>query len=151
MDTRDTGLSTHLTQYDVPRRQRPPLYSLRDLTEDVIAVFDALGWHAAHLLGASEGGMIAQATATHHPTRVRSLTSALATPTTSLLVNRPKILPNLKALRAMHRTSKDRDAEGHACGHRPVITAKSMAAALTRPPALPGRCGYDTMQAELTR
>jgi pimeloyl-ACP methyl ester carboxylesterase len=112
IDTRDRGLSTHLTQYDVPRRRRPPRYTLPDVADDVIAVFDALGWTAGHLVGASEGGVIAQATATHHAERVRSLTSMVSTPTTSLRVNRPKVWANLKALKAMWGKSADRDAEG---------------------------------------
>ena len=112
MDTRDTGLSTHLTHYDVPRRNRPPMYSLRDIADDVVAVFDALHWPSGHLAGISEGGQIAQAVATYHPDRVRSLTSISATPTRSLRINRPKLLPNLRAFRVMRRTSPDRDAEG---------------------------------------
>jgi pimeloyl-ACP methyl ester carboxylesterase len=44
MDNRDLGLSTHLSQYDkLPRKQRPA-YTTDDLADDVIAVFDALGW-----------------------------------------------------------------------------------------------------------
>jgi pimeloyl-ACP methyl ester carboxylesterase len=112
MDTREHGRSTYLSRYDVPRRQRPPLYTLADLTDDVVAVLDALGWATAYLLGASEGGMLAQATATYHPDRVAGLISVSATPTSSPLVNRPKLLANLKAFRAMHRTSTDREAEG---------------------------------------
>lgn len=112
MDTRDTGLATHLTRYDVPRRHRPPRYTLRDIADDVIAVFDALGWSDAHVAGMSEGGTIAQAVATYHPDRVRSLTSVSSTPTTSLRVNRPKILTNLRLFKVMSRKSTDRDAEG---------------------------------------
>ena len=112
MDTRDTGLSTHLTQYDVPRRQRPPRYTLRDLADDVIAVFDDLGWSGAHVAGMSEGGTIAQAVATYHPDRVRSLTSISSTPTPSLRVNRPKLRTNLRIFSLMRRKSADRDAEG---------------------------------------
>jgi pimeloyl-ACP methyl ester carboxylesterase len=112
MDTRDTGLSTHLTRYDVPRRHRPLRYTLRDITNDVIAVFDALGWSGAHVAGMSEGGTIAQAVATYHPDRARSLTSVSSTPTTSLRVNRPKVLTNLRLFKVMSRKSADRDAEG---------------------------------------
>lgn len=112
MDTRDTGLSTHLTQYDVPRKQRPPRYTVRDLTDDMVAVLDALGWRSAHVFGASQGGMLAQALATYRPDRVRSLTSAMSTPTSSFRVIRPKLRPNLKVLLAMRKESKDRDAEG---------------------------------------
>lgn len=112
MDTRDTGLSTHLTQYDVPRKLRPPRYTVRDLADDAAAVLDALGWPSAHVFGASQGGSLAQVVTTYHPGRVRSLTSAFAPPTTSIRVLRPKILPNLKVVLAMRKESKTREDEG---------------------------------------
>ncbi|WP_031469223.1 alpha/beta fold hydrolase [Sciscionella sediminilitoris] len=115
IDNRDTGLSTHLSRYDVPRRRRPPAYTLRDMTDDVIAVFDALGWSGGHVLGLSLGGILAQATATYHPERVRGLVSMASTPSVSPLVNRQKLLPNFRAWRAMRRKARNGDEEGCKC------------------------------------
>lgn len=55
------------------------VYRLEDMADDAIAVMDALGWTSAHLVGFSQGGMIAQALAVGHPDRVRSLTSICST------------------------------------------------------------------------
>jgi pimeloyl-ACP methyl ester carboxylesterase len=68
-DQRGTGLSDWVKQWD---RKQP--YSLVDMAEDAIAVLDALAVHAAHLVGLSMGGMIAQEVAIPHPDRVVSLT-----------------------------------------------------------------------------
>jgi pimeloyl-ACP methyl ester carboxylesterase len=111
MDNRDVGLSTHLTQYDVPRPRGQLAYTLRDMTDDVIAVFDALGWSSGHLFGWSMGGMIAQATAIHHSSRVRSLTSLGSTPALRPWFG-PKISALVKTFRVMSKDPADRDAEG---------------------------------------
>jgi pimeloyl-ACP methyl ester carboxylesterase len=50
------------------------------MTDDAIAVLDALGWERAHIFGASLGGMIAQRIALRHPDRVASVVSAMAMP-----------------------------------------------------------------------
>lgn len=54
-------------------------YRLRDLAEDTVAVLDHLGIDAAHVVGRSMGGMIAQRVAMHAPERVVSLTSMQST------------------------------------------------------------------------
>lgn len=56
-------------------------YTLVDMAADGIGVLDALGVGAAHVVGVSMGGMIAQHLAIHHPDRVLSLCSIMSTPT----------------------------------------------------------------------
>jgi pimeloyl-ACP methyl ester carboxylesterase len=71
-DHRDTGRSTRCP----PGR---PDYTGDDLAEDVVHVLDALGIEAAHLVGVSMGGGIAQQLAVAHRSRVRSLTLVATT------------------------------------------------------------------------
>ena len=54
-------------------------YGFSDMAADVIAVLDHLGLDAAHVLGTSLGGMIAQVLAVEHPDRVSSLTLVSST------------------------------------------------------------------------
>jgi len=54
-------------------------YSSEDMTDDAVAVLDALGWGQAHVFGGSLGGVIAQRIALRHPDRVLSVVSAAAT------------------------------------------------------------------------
>jgi pimeloyl-ACP methyl ester carboxylesterase len=84
-DNRDIGRSTKLRSAGVPNavnllvgRGEPP-YRLRDMAADTVGLMDHLGIEAAHLVGASMGGMIAQCTAIGHPDRVRSLCSIMST------------------------------------------------------------------------
>jgi pimeloyl-ACP methyl ester carboxylesterase len=88
-DHRDVGLSTKLAHAGVPpvpaliarRLCGLPVtapYTLADMAEDVVGLCDALGFDRAHVVGASMGGMIAQAMAIAHPRRVRTLTSMMA-------------------------------------------------------------------------
>ncbi|QRK12158.1 alpha/beta hydrolase [Archangium violaceum] len=72
-DHRDTGQSTC---FDF---QKNP-YTLLDMAEDAVGVLDAYGIAAAHLVGASMGGMICQLVSIHHPERVLTLTLMLSTP-----------------------------------------------------------------------
>jgi pimeloyl-ACP methyl ester carboxylesterase len=66
-DPRDTGRST---QWPAGK----PGYTGGDLLDDVVHVLDGLGIAAAHVLGISSGGAIAQQVAVEHPERVRTLT-----------------------------------------------------------------------------
>ena len=50
-----------------------PGYELTDMARDAVAVLDAAGVEAAHVLGISMGGYIAQTVALEHPERVKSL------------------------------------------------------------------------------
>jgi pimeloyl-ACP methyl ester carboxylesterase len=105
-DNRDTGLSTHLTGTPGPGWLKAMLrpsaapYGLEDMAEDACAVMDALDWPAAHVVGASMGGMVAQVLAISHPARVRTLTSIMSTPS-SRIATRPAI----KAMRALARAA----------------------------------------------
>ncbi|HEU4393314.1 MAG TPA: alpha/beta hydrolase [Solirubrobacterales bacterium] len=84
-DNRDIGRSTKIESAGVPRRADMMLgrrgsapYLLRDMATDTVGLMDHLGIESAHLVGASMGGMIAQATAIEHPERVRSLVSIMS-------------------------------------------------------------------------
>lgn len=72
-DHRDTGRSTH---YGVGA----PSYDLADLAADALRVLDRFGVAAAHVVGISLGGMIAQRLALEHPERVGSLTLMSTSP-----------------------------------------------------------------------
>jgi pimeloyl-ACP methyl ester carboxylesterase len=87
-DNRDVGRSTHLRDAPPPDLMGAMMrgdvssasYSLDDMAQDAFGLLDALGRPAAHVLGASLGGMIAQVMAARHPERVLSLTSIMSTP-----------------------------------------------------------------------
>ena len=89
-DNRDIGLSTHLDGAPVPelatiiaaRMTGLPVhvpYTLHDMAADTVGLLDALQIDAAHIVGASMGGMIAQLVAADYPQRVLSLTSIMST------------------------------------------------------------------------
>lgn len=54
-------------------------YTLVDMAEDTAGLLEGLGVDAAHVVGVSMGGMIAQALAIAHPERVLSLCSIMST------------------------------------------------------------------------
>jgi pimeloyl-ACP methyl ester carboxylesterase len=101
-DNRDMGLSTHLTGVAAPGwlkvMVRPSLapYRLDDMADDALAVIDALRWTSAHVVGTSLGGMVAQSLAINHPTRVRTLTSMMSTPSSRIAT-----MPKLAVMRAL--------------------------------------------------
>jgi pimeloyl-ACP methyl ester carboxylesterase len=83
-DNRDTGRSTHM-KFRPPtlgqlftRRFRREQYTLSDMAGDAAGLLRELDLAPAHVVGASMGGMIAQALAAEHPEAVRSLTSIMS-------------------------------------------------------------------------
>ena len=87
-DNRDVGRSTWLDDgpVDADEAYRAFLagedaevpYTLSDMAADAAGLLDALGIGAAHVLGISLGGMVAQALTIEHPDRVLSLTSVMS-------------------------------------------------------------------------
>jgi pimeloyl-ACP methyl ester carboxylesterase len=88
-DNRDMGLSSRT---DAPpprpgdvvkalahRRLARSDYLLSDMAADLAALLTELGAEAAHVVGVSMGGMIAQQLTIDHPDRVLSLTSVMST------------------------------------------------------------------------
>jgi pimeloyl-ACP methyl ester carboxylesterase len=68
-DNRDVGLSSKLNGID---------YAMTDMSDDAIAVLDALGVDQAHVMGCSMGGMIVQRLAIDHADRLLSMTSVMS-------------------------------------------------------------------------
>lgn len=105
-DNRDVGLSTWFDDADP---SVIPAYSLGDMATDAAGLLDALGIDAAHVVGASMGGMIAQTFAITYPDRTRTLTSIMST-TGDRNVGQPQ--PEaLQALLAPPPTSRDEAIE----------------------------------------
>jgi pimeloyl-ACP methyl ester carboxylesterase len=88
-DNRDVGLSTHLDGQPAPigeitraltsHQPLPPVaYTLSDFAADGMGLLSALGIEQAHIAGVSMGGMIVQAMAIEHPSRVLTLTSIMS-------------------------------------------------------------------------
>ena len=85
-DNRDIGRSTLIKEAGVPSRidmltgrRATAAYLLSDMARDTVGLMDHLGVEAAHLVGASMGGMIAQQVAIEFPERTRSLVSIMST------------------------------------------------------------------------
>ncbi len=89
-DNRDVGRSTRLAHAGMPDMTRAAgaffagqavtaPYTLSDMAGDAAGLLDALDIPAAHVVGASLGGMIAQTLAIERPHRVQSLVSIMST------------------------------------------------------------------------
>lgn len=88
-DNRDIGLSTQ-TNWTAPTQRktigamatRRPLknvgYTVEDMAADGAALLEALDIESAHIVGMSMGGMITQAMAINHPSKVKSICSIMS-------------------------------------------------------------------------
>lgn len=88
-DNRDVGQSPRFDEYGIPNIEQmiamswmgqtvSSPYTLRDMAADTTGLLDTLGIQAAHIVGLSMGGEIAQEMAIHWPDRVLSLTSIMS-------------------------------------------------------------------------
>jgi pimeloyl-ACP methyl ester carboxylesterase len=117
-DQRDAGESTHFpdagarSPLTAALRRRSVAYPAEDMTDDAVAVLDALGWDSAHLFGHSMGGQLAQRTALRHRQRVRSITSSASLPSdTSGLAAARYVHLGLVARMARMRFPEGRDGD----------------------------------------
>src|SRR5208283_5128518 len=85
-DSRDVGLSTHLSHLGTPDFMKAMMgdrsaapYAIEDMADDLVGLMTALDLRAAHVVGASMGGMIVQEAAIRHPDRILSLASIMST------------------------------------------------------------------------
>jgi pimeloyl-ACP methyl ester carboxylesterase len=85
-DNRDVGLSTRMEDAGNPDMASAfsgdpqPAYELDDMADDAAGLLDSVDIPAAHIVGASMGGFIAQLVAINHPENVLSLTSIMSGP-----------------------------------------------------------------------
>jgi pimeloyl-ACP methyl ester carboxylesterase len=110
-DNRDVGLSEKIEGGPTPDLMAAitgdtssASYTLEDMAADAAGVLDGLGIEAAHIVGASMGGMIAQTLAILSPQRTLSLCSIMST-TGNVEVGQPhpEILPLLLGPRPRSR------------------------------------------------
>ncbi|MGA4816156.1 alpha/beta fold hydrolase [Pseudomonas aeruginosa] len=111
LDNRDSGRS-FFTEVTPPStlqqffRKPTAGYDLGDMADDVIGLMDGLRLGAAHVVGMSMGGMIAQTLAARYPQRVMSLASIFST-TGSLRVGQPAFKTILQLLRRPPRNQRE--------------------------------------------
>ncbi len=119
-DNRDVGLSTKpaVGSFDIGSRLLAAFggqpveapYLLSDMAADAVGLLDHLDIPAAHVVGVSMGGMIAQTMAIEHPGRLLSLTSIMSTtgdldvgqptPEAAMLLLRPRATDRAGAVAA---------------------------------------------------
>jgi pimeloyl-ACP methyl ester carboxylesterase len=125
-DNRDTGHSTKITGGPRPNpalafltgSARSGSYSIGDMADDAGGLLDHLGLAAAHLVGVSMGGAIAQTVAISHPTRILSLCT-IAAPTGSWR----RELPSLR-LASRLSNAKATDRQGFVDGFVELFRAQ---------------------------
>jgi pimeloyl-ACP methyl ester carboxylesterase len=107
-DNRDVGLSTKIEATHnhaplpnpsfSPKNQAISSYNLTDMANDAIGLLDHLDIVAAHVVGMSMGGMIAQTIAIQNPNRLLSLTSIMSSMGDDLLGDvSPEVMATLTA------------------------------------------------------
>ncbi len=128
-DNRDVGRSTILREAPIPKRwqlltrdPRGAAYTLDQMAADAVGLLDHLGIGAAHVVGASMGGMIAQLIAINHPDRVLSLVSIMSS-TGNRRVGRPHPRMALRMLRKA-RTDRDGYIEDHLETYRQIGSSR---------------------------
>lgn len=104
-DHRDTGQSDGVDFDAAP-------YGIADMAADALAVLDGHGIAAAHVVGASMGGVLAQALAVYRPERVRSLVLLMTTridgaPGRDLPPPAPAFLASVRAAAGLPRATHD--------------------------------------------
>ncbi len=143
-DNRDVGRSSILRDAPVPKQWQLVIrdagaasYSLDEMAADAIGLLDHLAISAAHIVGVSMGGMIAQLMALRYPDRVLSLVSIMST-TGNRRVGQPQRRVALRMLRA---APSDRDGyiESHLETYR-IIGSKTVAFDEEHKRARAGRC-----------
>jgi pimeloyl-ACP methyl ester carboxylesterase len=93
-DNRDVGLSQKFPQGG---------YTLADMANDTAGLLTALDIPAAHIVGQSMGGMVAQQLALDHPTRVLTLALVYTAPSTDFLAGRDLVDERTHRPRARNR------------------------------------------------
>ena len=73
-------MKTHTVYLFSRKRSLPETYSIREMAADQAAAMKAMGISDAHVLGVSQGGMIAQYLASDHPELVGKLVLAVTAP-----------------------------------------------------------------------
>ena len=141
-DNRDVGLSTKIDVGDLDPMteimkgftggEPAAPYLLADMADDAVGLLDHLGIDRAHIVGASMGGMIAQAIAIAHPERVLSLTSIMST-TGDPDVGQPdpEVLPLLLEAAPTERDGlhRQRGARQPSCSAAPSTSTRTATAA----------------------
>lgn len=145
-DNRDAGLSTRFDAHpvemaslvgaagtgDVRTVRGLAPYTLWDMADDAVALLDGLGFGSAHLVGASLGGMIAQAAAIRYPERTITLTSMMSsTGETEFGQSTPEAMAALMTPAAADRASHVAQAvaAGRTWGSRRHFDESAVAAA----------------------
>jgi pimeloyl-ACP methyl ester carboxylesterase len=121
-DNRDVGLSTHFEEHGRPMvpmllfqkfiglTPKAP-YTLKEMAADTVALLDQMKIKQAHVVGASMGGMIAQALAIAYPERVLSLTSIMST-TGARALPGPTAQARRALLQPVPKQANNKTAEG---------------------------------------